>query len=151
MATAVEERRAAAATFRSPAEAREVLSRLLEGVESDERVGPALRASGMRERLELSDLGVVVNVRASERRGHCLDWDFSDRADWEPRLELRMPSEVANRYLQGRESVAVAIARGRISCNGDGRAALAHLPANRLLAEHYRRLVADSYPHLLTD
>ena len=43
-----------------------------------------------------------------------------------------MSAEVANRYLQGRESLAIAIARGQVRCRGESRAALAYLPAARL-------------------
>ena len=59
-----------------------------------------------------------------------------------------MTSEVANRYLQGRESLAIAIARGKVRCEGDSRSALLYLPAVRLLCEPYRRIVANGFPAL---
>ena len=59
-----------------------------------------------------------------------------------------MPAEVANRYLQGRESLAIAIAHGQVSCKGDSRVALLYLPATRLLCEPYRRVVETEFPAL---
>ena len=43
-----------------------------------------------------------------------------------------MDSATANGYLQGRESLAVAIARGQVRCSGDLKTALVYLPALRL-------------------
>ena len=48
-----------------------------------------------------------------------------------------MTAEVANRYLQGRESLAIAIARGQVGCRGVADALL-YLPAARLICEPYR-------------
>ena len=59
-----------------------------------------------------------------------------------------MTSEVANRYLQGRESLAIAIARGRVRVSGEAGAALRCLPATRLIAERYRSVVESDYPSL---
>ncbi len=41
---------------------------------------------------------------------------------------MSMSSEIANRYFQGKENVAIAIARRRIKAGGDVRAALADHP-----------------------
>jgi hypothetical protein len=41
------------------------------------------------------------------------DWIFDGEADWEPRLVLQMDAETANAYLQGRQSLAIALARQR--------------------------------------
>ena len=84
-------------------------------------------------RFEFPDLGLVLNVAASEEPGHHLRWEFSDAVDWEPKLNLRMDSRIANAYLQGKESLAIAIARGRIRFDGDTRvrAALRARPAAR--------------------
>ena len=85
----------------------------------------------------------------SEERGHHLRWTFSERAGWKPRLELTMSSQVANSYLQGGESLAIAIARGRVRVKGDTRCALRYVPAMRVVVDAYRRLVRDDYPQLL--
>jgi hypothetical protein len=143
-------RRRARARFRSSGELREVLERLLRSVDADERVGPLLRAAALRIRFEFPDRNTVLNVRASEEGGSHLSWSFGD-VDWEPRLTLTMESEVANGYLQGRESLPIAIARGKVRPRGESRVALLYLPALRLICEPYRRLIGNSYPHLALD
>jgi len=94
---------------------------------------------------------VAVNIAASEDPDSCIEWTFSERAPWEPKLELTMGSVVANAYLQGKVSVPVAIARGQIKCSGDARSALLYLPAVKLIADPYKKLVAADYPHLAVD
>jgi hypothetical protein len=59
-----------------------------------------------------------------------------------------MSSETANRYFQGKENVAIAIARRRIKAGGDVRAALAIIPITKPLYPRYRQMVAADYPHL---
>ncbi len=133
----------------SAAEFRELLNEALSELDADERSGPMLRAAGLRMRFEFTDLGLVLNVAASDDPAHHLRWEFSDAVDWEPKLTLRMGSRIANAYLQGKESLAIAIARGRIRFDGDTRCALVYVPALRLVVGPYRRLVRREYPHLL--
>jgi hypothetical protein len=147
MGTAVAER--GVATFRSAGELREVLDRVLAAVDVDEVAGPLLRATGLRIRFEFRDIALSLNVAASEDGGeHHLRWDFGDRVTWEPRLRLEMDAEVANGYFQGRQSLAVAIARNQVKLSGQPRFALLYVPAMRLVIDRYRRLVRDEYPHL---
>jgi hypothetical protein len=130
------------------AELRRLLDEVLSEVDADERAGPLLRAAGLRLRFRFPDLGMVLNVATSDEPEHHLRWRFSDDVDWEPKLELQMDSPVANAYFQGRESLAIGIARGRVKAKGDTRCALLYVPALRLIAEPYRRLVRDQAPHL---
>jgi hypothetical protein len=127
---------------------RELLDRALTELDRDERLGPLIRATGIRLRLECRDVGLVLNVAASERPERHLRWAFADNVDWEPRLELRMSSQVANAYLQGAESLAVAIARGKVRVRGDSKVALLYVPTTRLIVEPYRRSVRDLHPDL---
>jgi hypothetical protein len=137
--------------FRSAEELREVLDSALARLDADERRGPLLRAAGMRMRFVFPDAGLVLNLAASEEAKHHLRWEFSHDVDWTPRLDLTMESETLNAYLQGGLSLAIAIARGRISCRGDSRVALLYVPATRLMIEPYRELVRSEYPHLALD
>ena len=82
---------------------------------------------------------MVLNVAAGDDPDHPIRWSFDGRPRWSPRLELEMDSEVANAYLQGRESLAIAMARRRVRCRGEARVALLYLPAIRLICEPYRR------------
>ena len=126
---------------------RAALERALTAVDSDERLGPLIGATRLRMRMEFTDLGTALNV-ASAEGDHNLVWSFDDDPGWPPKLTLRMTGDVANRYLQGRESLPIAIARGQVHCSGDSRTALLYLPAARLLAEPYRRVVEADYPAL---
>jgi hypothetical protein len=127
---------------------RELLDRTLTELDRDERLGPLIRATGIRLRLECPDVGLVLNVAASERPERHLRWAFGDDVDWAPRLELRMSSDVANAYLQGAESLAVAIAHGKVRVRGDSKVAVLYLPTTRLIVEPYRRCVRELHPDL---
>jgi hypothetical protein len=129
-------------------ELRAALDRTLRDLDDDHTRGPLLRATGVRMRLEFPDVGLVLNVAASEEPGRHLRWSFDPGVDWEPKLELTMDSETANGYLQGRESLAIAIARGRVRFRGDSRATVLFLPAVRLIVDPYKRVVSQDYPHL---
>ena len=95
------------------------------------------------------DLGLVLNVRpAREDEPGTLHWEWRADVDWEPRLRLRMSSETANRYFQGAENVAMAIARRRIRAGGDVRAAFTLIPLTKPFHARYREVVASRYPHL---
>jgi hypothetical protein len=133
----------------SRAEFRALLDRALREVDEDDRAGTLLRATGLRIRFEFPDLGLALNVAATDGGEHHLRWAFADAAEWKPKLELRMDSAVANAYLQGRESLAIAIARRQVRCSGEARVALLYVPAIRLLSEPYRRIVEDEHPDLL--
>jgi hypothetical protein len=131
----------------SAEELREVLDRALNEVDADQRSGPLLRAAGLSVRIEMSDIDLVVHVAASEDYDHHLHWTFADKGK-PAKLTLQMDSATANAYLQGKESLAIAIARGKVRIAGDSRVALLYLPAMRLVVEPYRRLVQERYPHL---
>lgn len=136
---------AAAAEFRS------VLDEVLRETDADDHAGPLLRAAGLRTRFEFPDLPLVLNLAATEEGEHHLTWQFSDDVDWKPKLTLRMDSKVANAYLQGKESLAIAIARGRVKATGDTHSALVYVPALRLLVAAYSRLVTQEHPHLVLE
>jgi hypothetical protein len=147
-AVALRRERAELPAVRSRAEFRELLDRALADVDSEDRAGTLLRATGLRLRFEFPDLDLVLNVAATESGEHHVRWSFADSAEWKPKLELRMDSAVANAYLQGRESLAIALARRQVRCEGEARVALLYVPAIRLLCGPYRRIVESEYPHL---
>jgi hypothetical protein len=126
---------------------RAALERALEATDADERLGPMVGAARLRMRFVFTDCDLVLNVAGSAGE-HNISWWFGDDPDWRPRLRLEMDSETANRYLQGRESLAIAIARGRVRVSGESRAALAFLPAARLICGPYRRVVDSDFPAL---
>jgi hypothetical protein len=140
-----------ASTATAAAEFQAVLDDVLTETDADDQAGPLLRAAGLRIRFEFPDLPLVLNLAATEEGSHHLSWRFSDTVEWEPKLTLRMDSKVANAYLQGKESLAIAIAHGRVKASGDTRSALVYIPALKLLVTSYRRLVTQEHPHLVLE
>ncbi len=139
----------AAPQFASHAELREVMDRVFQMMSEDPDMGPKLRDADVPQRFEFTDLDLVVNVRAAHPgEGGTLHWEWTDDVDWSPRVRMEMSSETANRYFQGKENVALAIARRRIKAGGDVKAALAIMPITKPIFDRYRAMVADEYPHL---
>jgi hypothetical protein len=138
------------AGFASAGQMREVLQRLLTEVDSDPAVGPRLRGTNVPQRFVFPDVDLILNVAAApeSQAPRCLRWAFDDEVDWTPALTLEMDSHVANRYLQGRENIAIAVARRRIRASCNARAALSFLPASRGLIERYTKIIERSYPQL---
>lgn len=130
-----------------PVEFRAALEEALARADADPRIGPMIGATKLRLRLVFSDCGLALNIAASEGE-HNLAWSFDEHPGWPPKLELEMDAAVANRYLQGSESLAIAIARGQVRVRGESRTALRYLPAARLLCEPYRQVVEAGYPAL---
>src|SRR5438067_7859694 len=96
------------AAFRSVAEFREVIDRTFTLMSEDPDMGPRLREADTPQRFEFPDLKLIVNVRAGAPGEPNLLWEWSDDVDWEPKVGMVMTSEIANRYFQGKENVAIA-------------------------------------------
>jgi hypothetical protein len=139
-----------AGSFSSPREFREVMDRAFAMMSEDADMGPKLRDADVPQRFEFTDVDMVVNIRAAAHgEDGCLHWEWSDDVDWEPRVRMEMSSETANRYFQGKENVAIAIARRRIKTGGDVRAALSLIPITKPVFPRYREMVEREYPHLV--
>ena len=138
-----------ASPFQSPKEFREVMDRVFTMMSEDPEMGPRLRDADVPQRFEFEDVDQVMNIRAGKADEDAnLHWEWTDEVDWQPRVRMTMSSETANRYFQGKENVALAIARRRIKTGGDIRASLALFPITKPIYERYRALVAADYPHL---
>lgn len=135
--------------FQSPDEFREVVDKAFALMNADEDLGPRLKAADTPQRFEFSDLELVAHLRpAREGEEGNLVWRWGD-ADWEPRVRMAMTSATLNRFFQGSENVAVALADKRIKTGGDVKAALAILPLTQGVFGPYRTLVEAEYPHLV--
>jgi hypothetical protein len=136
--------------FESPAEFREVMDKTFALMDEDPDMGPKLRDADVPQRFEFPDMDLVINIRATEpdEDGN-LHWEWTDDVDWEPKVRMAMSSETANKYFQGKENVAMAIARRRIKTGGDVKAALALIPITKPLYAMYRDMVAADHPHLV--
>ena len=138
------------ASFDSPKQFKEVIDRVFSMMDDDPDMGPKLRDADVPMRYEFEDLDLVANIRAArEGEDGNLHWEWTDDVDWEPRVKMAMSSETANKYFQGKENVAVALARRRIKSGGDVKAALALMPVTKPVFARYRAMVEDEYPHLV--
>lgn len=137
------------AQFASDEEFVEVMDRTFAMMSDDPKMGPKLRDADVPQRFEFTDLDLVVNIRATQdgEDGN-LAWEWTDDVAWEPKVRMTMSSETANRYFQGKENIAMAIARRRIKTGGDVKAALDLMPITKPIFERYAELVAAEYPHL---
>jgi hypothetical protein len=135
-------------SFKSEQEFREVMDRTFTIMSEDPEMGPQLRDADTPQRFEFTDYDLVVNIRAGGAQEPNLAWEWSDEIDWEPKVKMAMTSDTANRYFQGKENVAIAIARRRIKAGGDVKAALAIIPITKPLFARYREMIAAEYPHL---
>lgn len=126
-----------------------MMDRLFSLMDGDPDMGPRLREADVPQRFEFEDLDLVVNIRAAQPGEDAnLVWEWTDDVAWDSRVQMKMSSDIANRYFQGKENVAMAIARRRIKTGGDVKAALALVPITKPLFGHYRELVERDYPHL---
>ena len=138
------------ASFESAKELREVMDAVFTVMDADSEMGPKLRDADTPQQFEFSDFDVVVNIRAAtdDEAGN-LYWEWSEEVDWKPKVRMTMSSEVANRYFQGKENVAMAVARRRIKTGGDMKAALDLIPITKPIYGQYREYLEREKPHLL--
>jgi hypothetical protein len=136
--------------FKSADECREVIGRAFELMSKDPDMGPKLRDADTPQRWEFPDLDLVVNVTATEDgAGGNLRWEWSDDVSWEAEVLMTMDSSIANRYFQGKENIAMAVARRRIKTSGNVKKALALVPVTKPVFAKYRAMVEKEYPHLV--
>jgi hypothetical protein len=136
--------------FKSADECREVIGRAFELMSKDPDMGPQLRDADTPQRWEFPDLELVVNVTAAEDDADGnLRWEWSDDVSWEPEVYMTMESSIANRYFQGKENIAMAVARRRIKTSGNVKKALALVPVTKPVFAKYRAMVEKEYPHLV--
>ena len=137
-------------SFKSSKEFREVIDKVFNIMSTDSEMGPALRDAETPQRFEFPDLDLVVNITYAEDGGSDnLRWQWSDDVPWEPEVSMVMNSDIANRYFQGKENIAMAIARRRIKTSGNVKKALALIPITKPVFERYRAMLEQEYPHLL--
>ena len=92
----------------------------------------------------------MMNIRAGQPdEQENLHWEWTDEVEWSPRVRMTMSSETANRYFQGKENVAMAVARRRIKTGGDMKAALDLIPVTKPIYALYREYLEREKPHLL--
>jgi hypothetical protein len=137
--------------FKSAAEFREVMDKVFGMMSSDPEMGPKLRDAETPQRFEFPDLDLVVNITYVDDEpadGQNLRWEWTDDVPWDPEVQMTMDSDVANRYFQGKENIAMAIARRRIKTSGNVKKALALIPITKPIYDQYRAMLERDYEHL---
>jgi len=141
------------ATFRDADEFRRAFERIFALMNECAEVGRALRDARAPHRFLITDLDLEFNVTAAdeeeERAGRFLRWVWGP-ADWEPVITMRMSSQTANRFFQGKENVALALALGRVKISGPIVTIVRLAPVTNPIHPVYRRWLAESgLDHLL--
>ena len=138
-------------SFKSSKEFRQVMDKAFSLMSTDPEMGPALRDAEVPQRFEFPDVDMVVNITYAERvkDGQHLRWEWTDDVDWKPEVKMTMDSEVANRYFQGKENVAMAMARRRIKTSGNAKKALSLVPITKPVFSQYREMLEEEHPHLV--
>ena len=137
-------------SFKSSQEFREVIDKVFTMMSTDPEMGPKLRDAETPQRFEFPDLDMVVNITYADGAGdQNLRWEWTDDVAWEPDVKMTMDSDVANRYFQGKENIAMAIARRRIKTSGNVKKALALIPITKPVYAMYREMLEKEYPHLV--
>jgi hypothetical protein len=141
--------------FKSKKEFKKVMDELFTIMSTDPKMGPRLAAARVPQRWEFTDLGLALNVTYADpktaKKGHFLKWVWGDDdCEWEPVVEMKMKSEIANRYFQGKENVPIALARGRIKARGSIQKTLKLIPITKPIYKIYRDMLEDEgYDRLL--
>jgi hypothetical protein len=139
--------------FRSPEEFKQVFERLFQLMNEHPEVGRTLRDAQAPHRFDITDLGLDFHVTAAppeaEAEGRYLRWTW-DQPAWDPLITMSMTSEVANRFFQGKENVALAVVLGRVKLKGPMSTILELAPVTRPIHPVYRQwLQANGFEHLL--
>jgi len=130
--------------FRDAEEFKQVFEHVFALMNEHPEVGRPLRDAHAPHRFVITDLGLELNVDASdEESGPFLRWVWGP-APWTPSITLKMTSETANRFFQGKENVALAVALGRVKLSGPLLTILRLAPVTTPIHPVYRRWLEES-------
>jgi hypothetical protein len=139
--------------FKNPTEFKLIFERIFQLMNEHPEVGRTLRDAHAPHRFDITDLGLQFNVTAAdpadEREGRYLRWTWGT-APWEPVITMKMASNTANRFFQGKENIALAIMFGRVKLNGPLTTILKLAPVTNPIHRVYRDwLKENAYYHLV--
>ncbi|MBP1605823.1 MAG: hypothetical protein H6Q08_1197 [Acidobacteria bacterium] len=139
--------------FKDTDEFKRIFEQIFQLMNEHPEVGKTLRDAHAPHRFEITDLGLEFNVTAApqsdEKKGRYLKWVWGP-CDWEPVIQMKMASDVANRYFQGKENIMLAVAMGRAKVGGPMSTLLKLAPVTTPIHPVYRAwLKAEGLDHLL--
>ncbi|MEO3862687.1 SCP2 sterol-binding domain-containing protein [Acrocarpospora sp. B8E8] len=125
--------------FRSADEVHQFLGGTFEEALADDSIGPKLAGTGMSLRMDYTDPDTTVRV------------DFPTRqilvgaaAAIESDATLSMTADTANQYWQGKVSLPLAMARGKVKIGGLASQLLKLTPVAKDLYPRYVKMLADN-------
>ena len=142
--------------FESEEQFKQVIEQIFQLMNDHPEVGPRLKRARAPHRFEFTDYGLQFDVTYTSddeaEAGRHLKWTWNGAGcDWEPMILLKMPSDVANRYFQGKEKIAMAVATGRIKVRGPLPKLLELGPITKPVHAVYRDWLEDEgHDHLLS-
>lgn len=124
--------------FRTSDEVHEFLGGIFEEALADETIGPKLAATGMSLQMSYTDPDTTVRVdfATNEIRTGAEALIDSDAT-------LTMAADTANQYWQGKLSLPLAMARGKITVGGSAAQLLKLSPIAKSLYPRYAKMLAD--------
>jgi len=133
--------------FRDVDEFKAVFEGLFGLMNENPEVGRPLRDAHAPHRFLITDLDLEFNVTAAEdgeaAQGRYLRWVWGP-PPWDPVITMKMSSETANRFFQGKENVALAVALGRVKISGPLLTVLRLAPVTNPIHPVYRRWLESS-------
>lgn len=134
--------------FESEEQFKQVIEKIFQLMNDHPEVGPRLNRARAPHRFDFTDLNLTFDVTFTapeeSAAGRHLKWTWNgEGCDWEPLILLRMPSDVANRYFQGKENIAMAVATGRIRVKGPLPKLLELGPITKPIHAVYREWLED--------
>jgi hypothetical protein len=118
--------------FTDAAEVRKYIGGIFETAFDDEEIGPKLVDSGLVFAFDFSAPDAVVVVDAVNKRVYS-GWDGSP----EPHATMVMPADTGNAYWQGKVNLPLAMAKKKISVNGNVASLLKLAPLGKKLFPVY--------------
>jgi hypothetical protein len=132
-------------SFRSEDEVRRYIGGIFEAAFADEEIGPKLVETGLVLRFRFTEPEAVLVIDMPGRRVH-----QGEVAGLAPSATMAMKGETANAYWQGKVNLPFAMARGRISVEGNVASLLKLAPLGKKLYPVYiDRLKHDDRADLL--
>lgn len=126
------------AVFKDADEVYATIGKLLEGIVTDEELGPKFRKANTIVRYEYRDPDAVMTVRLQE--GQPSDVDLGP-SDLEAEVTMSMAADTAHRFWLGRVNVTVALARGEIKASGPVAKILKLVPLAKPIFPRYKALL----------
>ena len=139
--------------FKNESEFKKVFEQIFVLMNEHPEVGKTLRDARAPHKFQITDYDLEFHVTfadaAAEKKGKYLRWQWGP-PDWDPMITLVMKSDVANRFFQGKESIAAAVMLGRVKLKGPMTKILELAPVTKPIHPVYRQwLEENGYDHLL--